>query len=528
MKRNYPAVFMTVLLILFLAGAVPARNADELKINPLQLVSLKEARNICRTLGDEFYPHWDFAATPVLFYRPNVQELLIHYPHRPEGFSVYGGFSPLTGETIYARNGATTFAIDDQNTSAPIEGIPVLVVADYFSRMRNQLRAVMGNYDKEFINQWLDDWNFIPSPYSEIEMILHEGFHVFQDKMAPQKYADEALVAAYPLLDPVNNTLYALEGAILRDALTARDAAVTREKTREFVAVRAHRQARLKKEIAEYENLNEYVEGTAKYVEYKFMKTGENVTPLPEMFYQNGFNGYRGVLAGRFASEIADMEKIVSVGDDRFGNKFGAGPMRYRLYYLGACQALLLDDASPGWKAKIFSDGVYLGDLLKAAVKLSPREMKAVLEKAKAEYGYDRIYQDKLLFAREGKSRIQDKLNAILDTKNTLVTISYARLGDKLGIAYTPFGVTRVSEGAAIYDLVPIEVRFNDKTTLKLKKPIPVYIDRINKKITFAVTAPVPALAAYPGDVLETEEFVLSNVHSVTRQDGQHIEIPLK
>ncbi|HEX7502413.1 MAG TPA: hypothetical protein VF451_03240 [Acidobacteriota bacterium] len=528
MRRNPPTLSMSVLLILFLAGAVPARNADELKINPLQLVSLREARNICRTLGDEFYPQWDFAGTPVLFYRPNVQELLINYPHRPEGFSIYRGFSPLAGEIIYVRNGATTFAIDDQNTSTQIEGIPVLVVADYFSRMRNQLRATMENYDKEFINKWLDDWNFIPSPYSEIEMILHEGFHVFQDKMAPQKYANEALVAGYPLLDPVNNALYALEGAILRDALLAGDAPAKREKTREFVAVRAHRQSLLKKEIAEYENLNEYVEGTAKYVEYKFMKTGEKVTPLPEMYYQNGFNGYKGVLAGQFANEIADMEKIVSVSDDRFGNKFGAGPMRYRLYYLGACQALLLDESAPGWKAKIFTDGVYLGDLLKAAVKLSPREMKTYLEKAKADYDYGRIYQDKLLFAREGKNRIQDKLNAILNTKNTLVTISYARLGDKLGMSYTPFGVTQVSEGAAIYDLVPIEVRFNDKTALKLKKTIAVYIDKINKKITFAVAAPVLVLASYPGDVLETEEFVLSNVSAGTRQDDHHIEILLK
>jgi hypothetical protein len=386
----------------------------------------------------------------------------------------------------------------------------------------------MENYDKEFINKWLDEWNFISSPYSEIEMILHEGFHVFQDKMAPQKYADEALVAAYPLLDPANNALYALEGAILRDALMARDAAARREKAREFVAVRAHRQSRLKKEIVEYENLNEYVEGTAKYVEYKFMKTGEKVTPLPEMYFQNGFHGYQGVLAERFGKEIADMEKIVAVSDDRFGNKFGAGPMRYRLYYLGACQALLLDEAAPGWKTKIFADGVYLGDLLKSAVKLSPREMKTCLEKAKADYDYARIYQEKSLFAQEGKRRIQDKLNAILDTKDTLVTISYARLGDKLGMAYTPFGVTQVSEGAAIYDLVPIEVHFNDKTALKLKKTIPVYIDRINKKITFAAAAPVPVLASYPGDVLETEEFVLSNVGAGTRQDDHHIELLLK
>ena len=160
----------------------------ELKINPLQFVSLKEARNITKTFGNEFYPEWNFANIPVLFYRPNVQELLINYPHKPGGFSIYKSFSPFTDEIIYVRNDTTIFKIDDQNTSIDIEGIPVLVVADYFSRMRNQLSDITRNRDYDFIYDWLDKWNFIPSSYDEIKMILHEGFHVYQNKMAPNKF----------------------------------------------------------------------------------------------------------------------------------------------------------------------------------------------------------------------------------------------------------------------------------------------------------------------------------------------------
>jgi len=514
--------------LLFLANVVFTQDVVELKINPLQFVSLKEARNITKTFGNEFYPEWNFANIPVLFYRPNVQELLINYPHKPGGFSIYKSFSPFTDEIIYVRNDTTIFKIDDQNTSIDIEGIPVLVVADYFSRMRNQLSDITRNRDYDFIYDWLDKWNFIPSSYDEIKMILHEGFHVYQNKMAPNKYADENVVSIYPLLDPVNNTLYALEGNILRDALLTESLKTKEEKTKEFIAVRTYRQSLLKKEIVEYENLNEYVEGTAKYIEYKFMKIGEKVQPVKEMYFQNGFNGYKKILSEQFRKEINDMVTIVSVNDNRFGNKFGTGPMRYRLYDLGACQSLLLDELMPEWKSKIFEDNVYLCDLLKTSLKLNEQEMNKYLGKAKDDYNYDQIYQSKIKFEEEGKSKIQEKLNAILNTKDTLITISYSDYPDKIGMSYTPFGVTQVGEGTAIYDMVPIVVQFDKNTILKLKKNIPVYIDKNKKEISFVVASPVPNQESYSGDVLDTDEFTLSNIKSGIKKEGNHITILLK
>lgn len=216
MRKSYLSLPALTLLVLFGTSISFAQSVTELKIDPLLLVSLKECQNVMKSLGDEIFPGWDFANTPVLFYKPKLQELLINFPHKPQGFVEYTGFTPLEGKVIYVRNDSTHFLVDDQNTSIEIDSIPVLVVADPLSRMRNQLSDVLTNRPKEFATQWLENWDFVESPYNELFLILHEAFHVHQNKMTPDKNANEMIVSQYPLLDPINNALYILEGNVLK------------------------------------------------------------------------------------------------------------------------------------------------------------------------------------------------------------------------------------------------------------------------------------------------------------------------
>jgi hypothetical protein len=517
-----------LLLLLFTGEASFSQRATELRVDPLLLVSLKECRNITKTLGKELFPGWDFQQTPVLFYRPNVQELLINFPHKPKGFSEYHGFNPLGNETVYFRNDTTLITLDDQNTSSEIEGIPVLVVADPLSRMRNQLRGVVTLRPKEYIINWLNGWSFVRSPYDELELILHEAFHVYQHRKAPEKQANEMIVSQYPLLDPVNNALYVLEGSTLKDALLTQDSAQRLEKIKQFVAVRGFRQSRLKSNWVEYENMNEYSEGLAKYVEYKFLRLGEGIKPVKEMSFRNGFNGYSGVLARIYQDRLEDMVDIVAVNDDRFGNRFGAGPLRFKLYELGACQAMLLDEIMPSWKEKIFNKDVFLTGLLKESVSLSPIDLERYLERAKSEYHYSEAYDSKLRFEKEGKEKIQEQLAAILQTDKTLVKISYEGFAEKLGLGYTPFGVTQVSERSAIYDLMPLKVVFKAGVELQMKQVIPVFIDREKKLIAFAVTTPVSKFGTGVDGKIETDEFRLATTKMDVVRQANAIAIQLK
>jgi hypothetical protein len=527
MKKNNRLPWIIIIAAVIFSNLAHSQVSSELRIDPMLLVSLKECRNIANTLGNGLFPGWDFQKTPVLFYRPNVQELLINYPHKPKGFSLYTGFNPLGHDTIYVRNDTTLFSYDDQNTSTEVDSIRVLVVADPFSTLRNQLHDILGR-PKEFVSAWLKSWQFIPDPYFKLEVILHEAFHVYQNKVAPDKGANEAVVAQYPLLDPQNNALYVLEGNILRDALLAQQSATRLDKIKEFVAVRSYRQSRLDSSFVEYENLNEYVEGLAKYVEYKFMKSGEAIEPTKDMFFHQGFNGYRGILSKQFRVAMDNMVNIVAVNDDRFGNKFGSGPLRFKLYDLGACQALLLDYTMLRWKETIFQPTIYLTELLKQSVALKSDELKRYLDQAKLEYRYDEVYRSKVEFEKEGKQKIEDKVASILKTEKTLVKISYGGVAKRARVArYTPFGVTQVSQQSAIYDMVPVLIIFKKGVMLDFRQSIPVLVDQEKQQIIFAIDTPPSKLVADSQSRLEIAEFSLTTPMDIQYQ-ANTVNIQLK
>lgn len=513
MRRCY--LFPLVVCVVAVPLATPVAAQDplppairELRIDPMLLVSVKEYRNIIKAIGPDIYPGWDAETIPLLLYRPLVQDVLLNSPRRPPGFGRLTAHTPLGDEVIYARNDTTVRDTDGQNTAITFDSMRVLVVADRYSRERSHIRGTL--QQPAIVDQWLNEWGFIESPYDEVELILHEAFHVHQQRLAPEKSADERAVARYPLLDATNNALVALEARLLRDAVLAPNDTQRRSRAAQFAAVRALRRAGLDTASITYENLNEYVEGTGKYVEYRFLELGDRVTPIAEMYYYNGFRGYRDVLRRRLQHRMDDMVKIASFGDNRFGNKFGGGPMRFRLYYTGAAQAMLLDHIAPNWKERIFAPGVYLSDLLTQALSLSHDQQGRMVSQAKADFGYDSIYSNRQTFEAEGRRIVQEKLRSILETRQTLVVIDYSETGDLRGMGYTPFGVTAVDDHTAIYDLTPIAVGFANRAVLRMKSVIPVVVDRRSRTVTFAIPTPAVNVAQLASKGVDTQEFSLS------------------
>src|SRR5689334_13079611 len=236
---------------------VPPEAVHDLRIDPLLLASVKEYRHVLETIGSDIYPGWRWNTIPLLLYRPKVQEILLNAPHRPPGFADFTGHTVLPDRTIYARNDSTTRDIDGQNTSITLDSMRVLVVADEYSRMREQIRGTLRQHSDSLTQEWLEKWRFIQSPYDELGIILHEAFHVHQDRLAPDKGANEAAVAHYPVLDRTNNALVALEGRLLRDAVLAPTPAERRAKTEQFLAIRSARRMALDTASISYENLNE-------------------------------------------------------------------------------------------------------------------------------------------------------------------------------------------------------------------------------------------------------------------------------
>jgi len=517
------AVLLSANILRPLATSASEVETDHLMIDPLLLTALAECRSIVTQVSDGFYPGWDFASLPVLFYKPGVQDVLINFPHQPEGFRRYQGFNPLGDETIFVRDGETFIEWDDQNTTREIDGVITLVVADTQSSQRNQIRGTVANQADSDINTWLDNWDFVASPYDKIRVILHEGFHAYQNHLAPEKGADESSVAQYPLLNPTNNALSQMEGLILRDALRTEDQEIRNRKTAEFVAVRTHRQSLLTEEFALYENLNEFTEGTAKYIEFKLLSTDQKLQASPDMYFAQGFHGY-SVLPEIFQHELDDMVNIVGVTDNRFGNRFGGGPLRFKLYVLGAAQALLLDHFDPSWKKVIFEDGVFLCDLLEKSLALDTDQLKAALERAKTEYGFADLLAAKEVFQTEGVAFIQSKMDAILKTDKTLVVLDYSGF-EIAGMGYTPFGVTRVDEDRTIYDMVPLQVLFGQDKLLALKEVRPVLVDTGNKTVSFVTEASIEQFTLGESAGLDIANFQLQAPSATTALAGNKVTI---
>lgn len=182
----------------------------------------------------------------------------------------------------------------------------------------------------------------------------------------------------------------------------------------------------------------------------------------------------------------------------------------------------------PSWKEEIFNKDVGLTGLLQQAVSLSPVEMGRYLDQAKSQYHYDEAYQSKLLFEKEGKAKVQEQLAAILQTNQTLVKISYEGFTERVGFAYTPFGVTQIGERSSIYDLIPFKVMFKPGVELQMKYVIPMFVDRDKKLIEFAVATPVAKFGAGADGKLETDEFKLAATKMDIVRKGNVVEIQLR
>jgi len=528
-KRKIALLVMIVLSPL--SGAFPQATAggeSKIKIDPAMFLELKESRRIIRAVGNQIWKGWDPSKTPILFYRPRVQDVLIGYPHLPAGFQALTGFNPLPGETIYYRDGQTFIEADGQNTSTDIDGVPTLVVADTFSNQRTQIQGAFLARDAAFLDEWLKDWSFLPNnPYDQIGMILHEAFHCYQSILSPDKGPNEMAAVDYPLLDVLNNAYWSLEAAIVQDALTSDARERKMDKIKELVAVRSERRSAMNKDAIEYEDQAEYLEGLAKYIEYRFLIKAQELEPQPELFFVNGFHGYGGYLTRFLADRYRQMKDIIAASVDMTGNRFGVGPLRFRLYSSGAALALLLDEIDPDWKADIFKDGVYLFDKLQKSVALGPEERSRLVARARSEYAIEDMRKEKAVFENEGRRFLAEALKGIQETKDTLVIIDYSELGGFAGLAFTPFGVTKISDSQIIYGMVPLAGKFKGQGEFKFSRAVPVLIDKGKKEMRFAVkTDPVKIKDQKSGELI-IDEFTLKGCGFAATSAANQVRIKL-
>lgn len=463
-----------------------------LRIDPQLLAEAAEVWPVITSRENPVWPGWDASDTPILFYLPGEQDVLINHPRPPSGFVAYEGPLRFPGGRIMIRDGASIVPIDGQNTSLEVEGVPTLVVADPLSSLRQQVRGLL--QDPRPPAEKARELGFrelASDPYDQLALVVHEAFHVFQDRVAPAKHADEMLLLYYPVLSVDNNVGFAKEGAALAAALKSDSGAALRKAVMRWLVLRQSRRAMLPAEAVAYEDGVEFTEGLAKYTEYRLLEALEGRTPRPEMGWVRGFRGYADLAPRRaelVATMLRHMRGAVAVNDD----PYGTAPLRMRLYYSGMAIGALLDRLSSDWKGRILKPEASLTGLVESAARADSTELQKVREAVRREGSDEVLAAEKRRLAEQGQARIDAMVAEIEHGSGTGVLVDYVALEtSRVALAFTPFGITVVDEDRTIFAQVPVRARFDDGSEIVQTEPIPLLRDKKNRLIRFRLAKEV-------------------------------------
>ncbi len=471
-------------------GTPPAKESDPLKIDPLLVVQANVVWRIIASDDNPIWPGWNAKTTPILFYLPGVQDVLINHPKPPQGFVPYQGPISFVGGKIMLRSGKSLIEWDGQNTARDINGVETLIVADTLSNRKNWLRGLLNNpaaTEKKLKS--VEYFDMAANPYSQMATIVHEAFHVFQFEQARGKGANEMHARLYPCLSVENNVGVALEGQALAECLRAKNLKAARSAAVRWLALRRDRRAKLSAEAIAYEDGNEFSEGLAMYTELRLAEVLQGKSVPKSLWLAQGFRGL---------DDLTHMRKIrierllmttsgkININNDRYG----MSPVRSRLYFSGMAIAALLDRFDSDWKSKIFKDGVTLTDLASRALSATEAELSDALASSKSGSQYEKLVAEKKALASAGLADTMAMVKEIRSGPKTSLIIDYQDLGTKkIGLSFTPFGVRRVDENQTIYTLVPIRANLgSSKYQFRQSVPAATLQDRKKSQFIFQLS----------------------------------------
>ena len=279
-----------------------------------------------------------------------------------------------------------------------------------------------------------------PDTAGVFAVAAHEAFHTFVFARAAEgrrfgRGEDNNIAPDYPLFDADNETEFAIEARLLRDALAAGDRDSLLELTRRFLAVRQTRQRRLSAEVLQYELAAELNEGLAHYVELRGLSAGG----ADPSFRWPG------------ASAAALRRLKIRLETLTLQEQGGA---RLRFYRTGAAIGLLLDRLSgEGWKERLVREDLSLQDALAAATGHREDRAAALVREAFAMAGRDTIAVAAAAHAADLRARRQRLADSVLSADGLVVELSAADIpGSELRLcSYNPNRVFQTAIGVVVH-----------------------------------------------------------------------------
>ena len=461
------------------AAPAPAPGAmPRVGVSPLLVDAAATVWSVIATRDNPVWPGWDASDTPLLLYLPGEEDLLIGHPHPPAGFVPYNGPLEFPGRRMMVKEGPTLIAEDGQNTSMDVAGTQTLVVADPLSNLRQKIGGLLLDpRPAEEKARTLSFDDIRPDPYDPLGLVVHEAFHVYQERMASARKTSEMLLLFYPVLSVENNAGFGMEGEALARALAATDEATFRAEALRWLAARTHRRATLPPRAIAYEDGVEFFEGLARYTEYRLFQVLEGRPAPPGLRTAQGFAGF-SELSERRRALVAQIRRYLRGEVNVNNDPYGTAPVRMRLYYSGMGVAVMLDRLSPTWKHDVIATDRSLTALAAAALGATPDTLVRAWESMQADTAYASLRAAKTRLAEEGRRRAEARLAAIENGPGTGVVVDYSRLtSDKVGLGFTPFGILSVDSSRTIFGQVPIRARFSDESSLEESIALPLLRD---------------------------------------------------
>jgi hypothetical protein len=477
-------LFWTAVCLAGSAATTLAAKSAPLGVSPLLVDAASQVWSIVARSDNPVWPGWNASDTPLLLYLPGKQELLINHPTPPPGFRPYEGPASFPGARIVARNDTTFVGYDGQNTTMDVAGVRTLVVADPLSNLRQRVQGLIGDprpAEEKIRTLELDV--LASDPYDQLGLIVHEAFHVYQEKTQAERGTNEMLLLYYPTLSVENNVGFGLEASALGEALAAGDDAGFRRAAIRWLVAREQRRAQLPARAVEYENGVEFMEGLAKYTEYRLFQVLEGREAPAALARAQGFRGF-GDLSAQRATLIGQMRAHlrgeVSVNND----PYGTAPLRMRLYYSGMAIGILLDRLRPDWKEQLWKSDSSLTAFAREALRASDAERAAAATAVGADTARAGLVAAKQRLAREGQQRIADRIAGFESGAAPMLVVDYSALDSpKLGLAFSPFGITVVDADRVLFEQVPISASFADQSSLEQEVALPLLRDTRRRQL---------------------------------------------
>lgn len=309
---------------------------------------IDEALWLKKVRGDQVWPGLSEADIPVILFNDRY-EFLVGMKNPPPAWTKVEG-NTFNGNAYFRKpvHNPQAFAVQVGNKWAGSLGTPNRMNREYFLGIRSKLPPVIAQL---FPYQYAT-----VTPDMHVVGILHEVFHAFQASASPAHFtkANESYSAEenYPYSDQNLNTLWNLEGYYLWKAMNADQTDSIRTNVKKFLTIRQERriQGKLSAPQINFERNTEWLEGLAKYTEYRFYELATVRRNKPILVH------YRKTIP----QQVHDLNTLKS--------KLGEQGSDFRFYVSGMAQAKILDKLSPGWKTTALNDTISLEDLLKNAV----------------------------------------------------------------------------------------------------------------------------------------------------------------